>query len=206
MDYGVGGSFQVHLQSLNDFAQRLAEQLEVVQRSAQTAAVFNQPPDLPLGAFAEAFSVGEDHADEVTGVAGLMAKIAQSIDFARSVTTLVAQRYAALDSGGAQSIGSVVGGLPATPAPFGTAATGFPLPTVYGLPVNSGYPTAQPAQPSYPAQPGQTATGTATPPPGSLAPPDVVAQFDVPIPPDGGTVYYFNGTTSVPVTVTVEAQ
>jgi len=203
MDPGVGGSFQVHLQSLKDFAQELAEQLEVVQRSTQSAAVFSRPPDLPLGAFAEAFSLSDEHSDEVTGVADLMAKVARSVDFARSVTTLVAQRYEALDSGGAQSIGSVVSGLPAAPAPL---SPGTPFPSVYGLPVTPGYPPQPvPAQPN-PAAPAPAATGTATPPPGSLAPPNVVAQFDVPVPSDGGTVYYFNGTSAVPVTVSVEAQ
>jgi hypothetical protein len=201
MDSGAGGSFRIHLQSLKDFAQLLAEQLEVVQRSAQAAAVLNRPPDLPLGAFAEAFSLSDEHSDEVAGVADLMGKVARSIDFARSVTTLVAQRYEALDSGGAQNIAAVAGGLPAAQlVGAAPAQPGFPLPTVYGLPVAAGHPAGYP--PTAPAP----ATGTATPPPGSLAQPEVVAQFEVPVPPDGGTVYYVNGTTTAPVTVTVKAQ
>jgi hypothetical protein len=189
MDSNVGGSFRVHLQSLDDFARRLREQLEVVQRSTRAAAVFNRPPDLPLGAFAEAFALSDDHSDAVRQSEVLVAKVARSIDFARSVTELVAQRYEALNAAGAQSIGAVGASLPPMPDPL--------RPTVQPPPVYA------PPVPSVPAQP---VTGTAAPPAGSLAPPEILARFTVPVPPDGGTVYYYNGSSTVPVSITVQAQ
>jgi hypothetical protein len=48
-------------------------------------------------------------------------------------------------------------------------------------------------------------TGTAPAPAGSLAPADV-ARFSVPVPTQGGTVYYYNGSTTVPVKVTITSQ
>jgi hypothetical protein len=170
MDTGVGGSFRVHLQSLRDFAQRLEEQLEVVQRSTRSAAVLNRAPGLPLGAFAEAFSLSDDHSDAVRQSATLLEKVARSIDFTRSVTALVAQRYEALNAAGAQGIGAV----------------GAAIPSVAGV-------ATPPA-------------GVATPSAGSLASPEVIARFTVPVPPSGGTVYYYNGSTTVPVNVTVQVQ
>ncbi|GIH21030.1 hypothetical protein [Rugosimonospora africana] len=202
-----GGSFRINVQAVNDFAQLLADQLDTVQRSAQTVAIFTRPPDLPLGAFAEAFSLGDDHSDEVAGVADLVAKVARSVDFARSVTTLVAQRYAALDAGGAHRIGAVVGDLSAPTDPLKTAS---PLPTVYSIPAGAGAPTGYATQPTAATTSAVSAsgpaTGTATPPPGSLVPPREVAQFEVPIPPAGGTVYYYDGAAAVQVGVNIQAQ
>lgn len=190
MDSGAAGSFRVHLQSLREFAQKLREQLEVVQRSTRSAAVLNRPPDLPLGAFAEAYALSDDHSDAVRQSEVLLAKVARSLDFARSVTELVAQRYEALNAAGARGIGAVGAALPAAPNPL--------LPTVQPAPVYQPVP-----QPPVTVRP---VTGSATPPAGSLAPPEVIARFTVPVPPDGGTVYYYNGSTTVPVRVTVEAQ
>lgn len=190
MDSGAAGSFRVHLQSLREFAQKLREQLEVVQRSTRSAAVLNRPPDLPLGAFAEAYALSDDHSDAVRQSEVLLAKVARSLDFARSVTELVAQRYEALNAAGARSIGAIGAALPAVPNPL--------LPTVQPAPV---YPPV--SQPPVTVRP---VTGSAAPPAGSLAPPEVIARFTVPVPPDGGTVYYYNGSSTVPVRVTVEAQ
>lgn len=190
MDSGAAGSFRVHLQSLREFAQKLREQLEVVQRSTRSAAVLNRPPDLPLGAFAEAYALSDDHSDAVRQSEVLLAKVARSLDFARSVTELVAQRYEALNAAGARSIGAIGAALPAVPNPL--------LPTVQPAPVYQPVP-----QPPVTVRP---VTGSATPPAGSLAPPEVIARFTVPVPPDGGTVYYYNGSSTVPVRVTVEAQ
>jgi hypothetical protein len=198
MDSDGGGSFRVHLQSLDDFARRLREQLEVVQRSTRSAAVLNRPPDLPLGAFAEAFALSDDHSDAVRQADVLLSKVARSIDFARSVTELVAQRYEALNAAGAQSIGAVGSSLSAAPDPL--------MPTVQPPPAYvPPAPAYLPPPPASPA-PAQAVTGTAAPPAGSLAPQNVVAQFSVPLPADGGTVYYYNGSTAVPVSVTIQAQ
>jgi hypothetical protein len=49
-------------------------------------------------------------------------------------------------------------------------------------------------------------TGVAAPTAGSLAAPEILARITVPVPPNGGTVYYYNGSTTVPVSVTVQAQ
>jgi hypothetical protein len=145
MDSGAGDSFRVHLQSLEDFAQRLREQLEVVNRSTRAAPVLNRPPDLPLGAFAEAFALSDDHSDAVRQAEVLLEKVARGIDFARSVTELVAQRYAALNAAGARSIGAVGESLPAAPDPL--------LPTVQPPPA---YPPPAPVS-TAPARP---VTGT----------------------------------------------
>ncbi len=195
MDSGTNGSFRVHLQSLKDFAQRLQEQLEVVQRSTRSAAVLNRPPDLPLGAFAEAFALSDDHSDAVRQSELVLEKVSRSIDFARSVTELVAQRYEALNAAGARSIGAVGGAMPVAPNPL--------LPTVQPAPIYAPAPVYAPPVSVSPAQP---VTGSVAPPAGSLAPPEVIARFTVPVPPDGGTVYYYNGSTTQPVRITVEAQ
>jgi hypothetical protein len=212
MDPG-GGSFRVHLQSLKDFAQRLQEQLEVVQRSTRSAAVLNRPPDLPLGAFAEAFALSDDHSDAVRQSEVVLEKVARSIDFARSVTELVAQRYEALNSAGARGIGGVGAALPVPPNPLLPTVQPAPLyapPPAYPAqgyaPAPAGYTPAPAYAPPVSALPAQPVTGSVAPPAGSLAPPEVIARFTVPVPPDGGTVYYYNGSTTQPVRVTVEAQ
>jgi hypothetical protein len=130
--------------------------------------------------------------------------VARSVDFARSVTELVAQRYEALNAAGARGIGAVGASLPAMPNPL--------LPTVQ--PPIYQPPTYQPPtyqspvyqSPVYQPVSTQPVTGAVPPPAGSLAPPEVIARFTVPVPPDGGTVYYYNGSSTVPVRVTVEAQ
>jgi hypothetical protein len=101
--------FRVHLQSLKDFEQRLKDQLEVVQRYTGAAEVLNRPPDLPLGAFAEAFSLSDYHSDAVRQSQVLLEKVARSIDFTRSVTRLVAERYEALDAASVQRLAAVRG-------------------------------------------------------------------------------------------------
>lgn len=206
MDSGTGGSFRVHLQSLKDFAQRLHEQLEVVQRSTRSAAVLNRPPDLPLGAFAEAFAYSDDHSDAVRQSELVLEKVSRSIDFARSVTELVAQRYEALNAAGARSIGAVGAAMPvpANPLlPTVQPAPPYAPPPAYPPPVYAAPPAYAPPVSGLPAQ---AVTGSVAPPAGSLAPPDVIARFTVPVPPDGGTVYYYNGSATVPIRVTVEAQ
>jgi hypothetical protein len=176
---GQAGFFRVHLQSLKDFAERLQEQLHAVQRPGHAYEVLRQRPGLPLGSFAEAFSLSDEHSDAVGQFAIVLDRVARSLDFATSVTTLVAQRYEALNTGGAQAIGSVAGPMGGTMPPV----TGMAAVPPAAIPV----------------------TGTAAPPPGSVATPDVIARLTVPVPPAGGTVYYYNGSTTVPVRVTVQA-
>jgi hypothetical protein len=173
MDSGVGGSFRVHLQSLDDFARRLEEQLEVVRRSTRSAAIVNRAPDLPLGAFAEAYALSDDHSDAVARSTALLENVVRSIDFARGVTELVARRYSALDTGGAQDIAVPGGASPSSPSVVTPTMSAFPapaMPAVVPLPV----------------------TATAAPPSGSLAPPEAPARLVSP--PAGGTVYYSTGT------------
>ena len=189
---GDVGSFRVHLQSLKDLAVRLREQLEVVQRPTRAVEVLYQPPNLPLGAFAEGFSLSDYHSDVAQQLAVVVEKVGRSLDFARSVTELVAQRYEALNAGGAQNIGAVSDMIPATPA------LSLPTPQVWTSP-----PIPTPPVPQSPSDP---VTGVAAAPAGSRATPQVLAQVTVPVPPDGGTVYYFNGSTTVPLTVTVQPQ
>jgi hypothetical protein len=188
---GDVGSFRVHLQSLKDLAVRLREQLEVVQRPARAFDVLYQPPNLPLGAFAESYSLSDYHSDVAQQLAVVVEKVGRSLDFARSVTELVAQRYEALNAGGAQNIGAVSDLLPAPPA------VALPTPQVWNSPPVPTPPVPQPPN-SAPV------TGVAAAPAGSRATPQVLAQVTVPVPPDGGTVYYFDGSTSIPLTVTLQ--
>jgi hypothetical protein len=126
MDSDVG-SFRVHLQSLKDFALRLQEQVYVLEQPTTVVGSLGQAPSLPLGAFAEAYSLSDNHNDAAQQMAMVLQKVGRSLDFARSVTELVAQRYEALNAGGAQNIGSVGAAIsPAPPLPVppitGTAA------------------------------------------------------------------------------------
>jgi hypothetical protein len=199
---GDVGSFRVHLQSLKDLAVRLREQLEVVQRPTRAVEVLYQPPNLPLGAFAEGFSLSDYHSDVAQQLAVVVEKVGRSLDFARSVTELVAQRYEALNAGGAQNIGAVGDLIPPTPA------LSLPTPQVWTSPPvpRTPLPRTLLTTPPAPQSPSEPATGVAAAPAGSRATPQVLAQVTVPVPPDGGTVYYFNGSTTVPLTVTVQPQ
>jgi hypothetical protein len=196
---GDVGSFRVHLQSLKDLAQRLREQLEVVQRPTRALDVLYSPPNLPLGSFAEAFSLSDYHSDVAQDLAVVVEKVGRSLDFARSVTELIAQRYEALNAGGAQAIGSVSDLLSAPPS------ISPPIPQVWTSP-GPPYSDSPLPTPPVPQTPNSApVTGVAAAPAGSRPSPQVLAQVTVPVPPEGGTVYYSNGTSSVPLTVTLQA-
>jgi hypothetical protein len=178
------GSVRIHLQSLKDFAQQLQDQLDLVAQPTRALAELKDGPDLPLGAFAEAFALGDDHSDVLRDMGELLLKVRQSIDFAGDVTRLIAKRYESLNAAAVQGLNAVGTSLSAGAPPVGAA------PAV--LPAYGGGAVA----PAY--------TGTVPPPPGSLLPPDL-ARFVVPLPPDGGTVYYYNGDTAAPVSVTIQS-
>jgi hypothetical protein len=168
----------------------------VVQRPARAFDVLYQPPNLPLGAFAESYSLSDYHSDVAQQLAVVVEKVGRGLDFARSVTELVAQRYEALNAGGAQNIGSVSDLLPAPPA------VALPTPQVWNSPPAPTQPAPTPPAPRSPT--AAPVTGVAAAPAGSRATPQVLAQVTVPVPPDGGTVYYFDGSTSIPLTVTLQ--
>lgn len=184
MDSAAG--FQVHLQSLRDFAQRLEQQHELAQQPIRALDSLNEKPDLALGAFAEGFSLSDDHSDVTRKIGDLLGKVADSLQFASGVTDLVADRYEQLNAAGIQSFAALGNGA-AVPAYTGTATP----PGTYTA-------AATP--------PGAAFTGTATPPASSLAPAEVLARFTVPVPLEGGTVYYYDGTRAAPVRVTIQSQ
>jgi len=184
----VAGSFQVHLESLRNFARLLDDQLEALQRPTRALAALR--PDLPLGAFAEAYSLGDDHSDVASRMLEVLAKLGQSVEFGGSVTSLVASRYGSLSAAGARGIAGA-GDEVAAPAPSGPATGGVAVSALGGAATGGVAVSA--------------ASGTATPPPGSLAPPEVIASIALPAPPPGGTVYYYDGNSAAPVSITIQA-
>ncbi|HEY8473777.1 MAG TPA: hypothetical protein VIL37_14240 [Natronosporangium sp.] len=125
---GEAGSFRVHLQSLKEFAARLRDQVQLADRSTDAVQAINQAPSLSLGGFAEAYALSDRHGDAAQQLATVLATVVRSLDFARSVTELVAQRYEALNRGGAQAIGSVGAAIPPVPPLPGPPITGTAAP------------------------------------------------------------------------------
>lgn len=149
MDSDVG-SFRVHLQSLKDFARLLQEQVYVLEQPTRVVGTLSQAPSLPLGAFAEAYSLSDDHSDVARQMAVVLEKVGRSLDFARSVTELVAQRYEALNANGAQNIASVGAAIPPAPP--------LPVPPITG--------TAAPPASSLASPPGPVRAAVPVPQPG----------------------------------------
>lgn len=139
---GAVASFGVHVQSLADFAQRLREQVDEIQRPIRTLTEINQHPELPLGSFAEAFSLSDDHADIAAEMAVLLGRLARAVEFAATATRIVADRYQALDAAGAQRIAASAGEAAAS-------ATATATPPAGSLAVPEG-----PVEVFVPAQPG----------------------------------------------------
>jgi hypothetical protein len=116
----------VHVQALVDLGQRLGQSVEEIRRPIQALSEMNGVPELSLGAFAEAFSFSDDHADLTAEMAALLGKVARAVEFAATATRIVAGRYQAMETGGAQSVAASVGLAPPTGTVF---AAGFaPVP------------------------------------------------------------------------------
>ena len=173
---GEANSFRVHLQALEDFGQCLKGEADTVQRAADALAA--RPADLPPGAFAEAFALSDGHSDVAHAMGDVLDKARLALEFAERVTSHVATAYEALNASGAAAM----------------QALGVGLPWPEGAPGTPGDPAAAPVT-----------TGVAAPPPGSLIAPEILAAFNVPVPPAGGTVYY-SGGSGTPVRVTVESR
>ncbi|MCP2259307.1 hypothetical protein LX15_003008 [Streptoalloteichus tenebrarius] len=89
-------SFQVHLNSLTDFARELGTQL------AGTAALLARldamaTAALPFGAFGEADALAERHGGAVREFRGVLERARQALDFAEDVTGTVASSYQRVD-------------------------------------------------------------------------------------------------------------
>ena len=145
--------FQVHLQSLVDFAKELETQLDALERPADRLAVISETP-LPLGDFEEAVTLRYVHLDTAAQMRELLRKVRDALAFAENVTLAVATGYKEFDEEVAASyrstpvavvtpgsVGTVPAGAVSTgPTPAGTVPAG----TVQPIPVQSG-----PAQPAY---------------------------------------------------------
>jgi len=103
---GAVASFGVNIESLVSFARQLRDQVEEIQRPIRTLAEVNQHPELPLGSFAEAFSLSDDHADVAAEIAALLGRLSRAVEFAATATRIVADRYQELDAGAALRIAS----------------------------------------------------------------------------------------------------
>lgn len=93
-------SFGVHLQALVDLASLLGGQVEELQLPVRAVGEITGRPELPLGSFAEAYSLSDDHADLAAQLADLLVKLRQAEEFATTATRIVAERYRALDASG----------------------------------------------------------------------------------------------------------
>jgi hypothetical protein len=114
------GSFRVHLDALKDFSAKVRDEADAVRTATDALAVGD--PVLPLGAFAEAFSLSDEHRDVVEQMGEVLAEIRQALEFAERVTSHVAAGYEALSVEGAAGLHARGGARAATPFPFGVAA------------------------------------------------------------------------------------
>jgi hypothetical protein len=116
---GDAGSFRVHLDSLKDFSDRVRGEGEAVRVAADALAA--RPPQLPLGAFAEAFALSDSHNDTAARMVEALGKVRPALEFAERVTSHVAASYEALSLAGAAGM-EALGPPAATPVPAGVAA------------------------------------------------------------------------------------
>lgn len=89
-------SFQVHLQSLVDFATELETQLDALGLPTDQAAVL-AGHEIELGAFTEAISLRSKHRQAATQMYQLLHNVREAIAFANDVTVTVADGYEKVD-------------------------------------------------------------------------------------------------------------
>jgi hypothetical protein len=126
-------SFSVQPSSLRDFAQELQTQLDGI--AAPMNALATQASAEPqLGAFTEAWMLGESQQSAIQQMYDLLAQVKQAIGFAENVTTTIASAYQDADEGVAASYGApgtatasapgtTTSGAAATSTNSGSAAT-----------------------------------------------------------------------------------
>jgi len=118
----AGAFFQVHLQSLVDFAKELETQLDALERPADRLTVLSETP-LPLGDFHEAVSLRNAHIDTAAQMRELLRRLRDALAFAENVTLAVATGYEEFDQQVANSYRSTPVAV-VTPASSGTVPAG----------------------------------------------------------------------------------
>lgn len=109
MDGRVPASFAVHIQALVDLAERLSQDADEIKRPVQAVADIGASPELPLGAFAEAFSLSDDHGDLTAQMTTVLGTLARAVEFAATATKIVADRYQVLEDAGAGIVAASIG-------------------------------------------------------------------------------------------------
>lgn len=110
-------SFEVHLQSLADFAWELEGQLEALRPTRDRLSALGEKAE-PLGGFPEAFSLSDRHRRAAQEMALLLESVQQVLGFAAGVTRAVATSYAEYDEQAAAALrqGGLGGLLPPSPS------------------------------------------------------------------------------------------
>ena len=104
MEGSVRASFAVHIEALVELAERLGRDVDEIRRPIQTASEIAASPELALGAFAEAYSLSDDHGDLTADIGTVLGQVARAVEFAATATKIVADRYQELESEGVRSI------------------------------------------------------------------------------------------------------
>lgn len=111
-------AFQVHLQTLRDFADELRGQIEALGAVRNTSATLDSL-EVKLGLFTEADSLVARHTVAVTQLKTLLVGIEDAIHFAEGVTDVVTTQFAREADRFAASIAAVTGPSAGT-SPNGT--------------------------------------------------------------------------------------
>jgi len=150
-------SFEIHLQSLADFAWELESQLEALRLTRDRLSALGEKEE-PLGGFPEAFSLGDRHRRAAQEMGVLLESIQQVLGFAAGVTRAVATSYAEYDEQAAAMLRQGVLGGPFSLSPSLVASSPVVAPPpVAATPVLP--PVVAPAVPP-PRSSGAAASGT----------------------------------------------
>ena len=88
--------FSVHLQSLQQLAQELATELDGLRAPLDRLSELSQR-ELPLGSFAEGYTLGAHHLALAGQMYGLLQAVRQAVSFAGQVTHEVSSSYQRFD-------------------------------------------------------------------------------------------------------------
>lgn len=155
-------SFEVHLQSLADFAWALEGQLEALRLTRDRLSALSEKAE-PLGGFPEAFSLSDRHRRAAQDMATLLESVQQVMGFAAGVTRAVAAGYAEYDEQAAVAFrqgvsGGAFGLSPSIVAPAPVLAPVSPPPVV----ASAAVPQAPVPQAAVPPRPPGGAAGGGT--------------------------------------------
>lgn len=153
-------SFEVHLQSLADFAWELEGQLEALRLTRDRLSALSGKAE-PLGGFPEAFSLGDRHRRAAQDMATLLESVQQVMGFAAGVTRGVAASYAEYDERAAASFRQGVSGAAFGLSPSIVAPPPSLSPPPVGAPsLNNAVPVVGSAAVPPPPPPPRPAGGT----------------------------------------------